>query len=430
MKIKRGVSLGRKLLIVAGLFILGVIFSASFSCAGESQSLNLREIIAEALKNNPQIKASYQRYEAALARVKLLRTLADPRFEYEYDKITADMDAVMRGKTSPMRTYTISQEIPFPTKLFLRKHAAEKEANSLRDEYKEKENEIIQKVKETYFMLSLTNREIQITQDTKILLDQLIRTLTNRYSIGQASQPEVLKAQTEYSKLDNELVLLEQKKKISQAMLKSLLNRPQDSELAEPPVQFEENSLIVDKTRLLSLMKNNRPELKAFREMVGKAEVDYTLAKQEYLPDFMVRYRREEKDGSLGEWAGMVGVTIPLWFWDKQDSVVKEAKAQLEEMKLEYQALENMISYELEAALAGVEAQKRLTKLYETSFLPQAEASFRSASIGFEAGKNDFLDFLDSERMLLEFKLDYARALVDLEIAYADLERAVGIDWR
>ena len=87
-----------------------------------------------------------------------------------------------------------------------------------------------------------------------------------------------------------------------------------------------------------------------------------------------------------------------------------------------------MLSSELEAALVKIESQKRLAKLYETSFLPQAEAAFRTASIGFEAGKNDFLNFLDSERMLLEFKLDYARVLVDLELAHSELERAVGVD--
>lgn len=415
-------------LFLFSFFLLISFFCLKISAAGTPPVLNLKDTINEALANNPQIKAAHKRYDAGAARVRLLRSLADPRFEYEYDKITADMDAVMEGKTGPMRTFAISQEIPFPTKLFLRRQSAQKEADALKQDYREKENEIIQKVKETYLMLSLANKEIQITQDTKILLDQLIQTLTNRYSIGQASQQEVLKAQTEYSKLDNQAVLLVQKKKIAQAMLKSLLNRPQESEIADPPAQLDAKTLEIDKVKVVKLMKDNRPELKSFKEMLRKSEIDYALAKQEYLPDFMVKYKREDKNGSAGSWAGMLGMTIPLWFWEKQDSFVKEAKAQLQEAQSEYQGLENMVSYEVEAALATVEAQQRLAKLYETSFLPQAEGAFKASTIGFEAGKNDFLNLLDSERMLLEFKLDYAGVLVDLEIAYADLERAVGID--
>lgn len=414
------------------VFLAGIlIFAANLVYSQEqTQAANLSELITEALKNNPQIKAAKMRYEAGMSRVKLLRSLSDPRLEFEYDKIRADMDALMRGKTAPMRTFGISQEIPFPAKLFLRKQAAEQEAKALKEEYKEKENEIVQKVKEAYYHLSLHIKKIQITEDTKILLDQLIQTLTNRYSIGQVSQQEVLKAQTEYAKLDNEAIMHHQERGIFQAMLKALLNRVQDSEDFKLLQPSETKNLELDRPKLLGLLKENRPELKAFQEMLRKSEIDYTLAKQEYLPDFMFKYQREERNGSTGGWAAMAGITVPLWFWEKQSSFVKEARAQLEEAKAEYKALENMLYLELEAALVKIESQKRLAQLYETSFLPQAEAAFRAASIGFEAGKNDFLNFLDSERMLLEFKLDYAQVLVDLEIAYADLERAVGKEVR
>ena len=392
----------------------------------QTRPANLSELITEALKNNPQIKAAKMRYEAALARVKLLRSLSDPKLEFEYDKIRAGMDALMRGKTAPMRTFGISQEISFPTKLFLRRQVAGQEAKSLKEEFKEKENEIVQKVKEAYFTLSLNAKKLQITEDTKILLDQLIQTLTNRYSIGQVSQQEVLKAQTENAKLDNQAIMLKQENGIFQAMLKALLSRSQDFEDLKVTVQLEAKNIELNRPKFLNLLKENRPELKAFQEMLRKSEIDYTLAKQEYLPDFMFKYQREERNSSTGGWAAMAGVTVPLWFWEKQSSFVKEAKAQLEEVKAEYRALENMLFSELEAALVKIESQKRLAELYETSFLPQAEAAFRTASIGFEAGKNDFLNFLDSERMLLEFKLDYAQVLVDWELAYADLERAVG----
>jgi len=47
---------------------------------------------------------------------------------------------------------------------------------------------------------------------------------------------------------------------------------------------------------------------------------------------------------------------------------------------------------------------------------------------GYESQKTDFLALLDSERMLLEFKLDHYKAILELRIALADLERAVGVD--
>ncbi len=424
---KREDCLSMKLKVFA-LLLISTLMAGAGTATVFAQSLSLPSLIEEALQNNPGIKAARHRYEAARTRTKFLRNLDDPKLEYEYDRIIPGMVAEMTGSDEPMKTISISQEIPFPGKLFLRRRAADREAAALKEEYKEKENEIIAKVKETYFMLSLNSRQLQITGDMKILIDQLVRTLTNRYSLGRSSQQEVLKAQAEYARLDNELVMQEQEKRISGAMLKTLLNRSQDSVLGEPPPLSGKNRFELDRAKILALAREHRPELKAYAEMLRKAQTDYSLARQEYLPDFMLKYTREEKDGLSGEWAGMIGVTIPLWVGEKQNSSVREAKIMLEETRAEYEAAASMIGYEVESALARVEGQKKSVAIYETSLLPQAEAAFKAAAAGFEAGRNDFLDLLDGERMLLEFKMDHARAQAELEIAVGDLEKAVGTD--
>ncbi len=47
---------------------------------------------------------------------------------------------------------------------------------------------------------------------------------------------------------------------------------------------------------------------------------------------------------------------------------------------------------------------------------------------GYESGKSDFLTVLDSQRMLINFKLDHYRAILDLRIALSNLERTAGMD--
>jgi outer membrane protein TolC len=388
---------------------------------------SLGAIIDEALKNNPQIQAAKSRSEAAKARVRLLRSLEDPRFEYEYDKITADMDAVMNGKTAPMRTFAISQEIPFPTKLFLRKQAAQKEANSFGQEYKETERRVIKEVKEAYFQLFLSHKKIAVTKENLSLLAQFVEIANKKYSVGKAGQQDALRAQVEYSKLSNQLVLLDQEEEISKSMLNALLNRSQDT-LIDIAQETNNKNLILSEEKVISLAKESRPELKSFKEFVKKSKVDLSLAEQEYLPNFMVKYKREEKNGSAGAWAGMLGVSIPLWFFDKQDSFVKEAKANVEVAKAEYQATENMVLFESRSAYAKFEAAKKLIKIYETGVLPQAQAALETARLSYQADKIDLLQLLDSQRTLRDFQIEYFEALANSEIALADLERAVGAD--
>ncbi|MDD5653540.1 MAG: TolC family protein [Candidatus Omnitrophica bacterium] len=408
------------------IFLVALLF-AQTAILEAKNSLSLSPLLEEARKNNPQIQAAKYRYEAAKARVSLLRTLEDPKFEYEYDKITADMDAVMRGKTAPMRTFSISQEFPFPTKLFLRKASAQKEALAYEQEYKEVERKVVKDVKDAYSQLYLNKKRIAITKENQALLSQFIEVANKKYAVNKGSQQDSLRAQVEYSKLANQIVLLEQEEKISESLLNSLLNRPQESAITDIE---EKNSkdLQLNEEKILQLTKENRPELKSFQEMVRKSEIDYTLAKEEYLPDFMFKYRREERNDKPGSWAGMLGISIPLWFWDKQESFIKEARANVNVAKADYQATQNMSLFESRSAFARFSAAQNLVKIYETGVLPQAQAAMDTARRGYEADKVAFLDLLDSLRTLKDFQIEYFESLANLEIALADLERAVGVD--
>ena len=406
--------------------LISILWSIN-SYPGTNSALNLNSIIEEALKNNPQIQAAKERFAAAKARVTLLRSLEDPKFEYEYDKITADMDAVMNGSTAPMRTFAVSQEVPFPTKLFFRKQSAQKEANSFEQEYKETERKVVKEVKEAYFQLFLSSKKISVTKENLDLVSQFVEIANKKYSVGQTTQQDVLRAQVEYSKLSNQLVLFEQEEKISKSMLNSLLSRELDADVSVDGAKNNKD-LELNEDKLVSLTKESRPELKSFREMLKKSKIDLTLANQEYLPDFMVKYKREEKDGKAGSWAGMVGVTFPLWFFDKQNSFVKEAKANVEVARAEYQATENMVIFESKSALARFQAAKNLVKIYETGVLPQAQAALETARLTYQADKIGLLEVLDSQRTLRDFQIEYFESLANLEIALADLERAVGAD--
>jgi len=283
--------------IIVSFILVGIItLNSNFLWAKEELSLN--SLIEQALKENPQLQAAKFRLEAAKARVRLLRTLEDPRFEYEYNKIIPGMISGATGENmSPMRMFSVSQEIPFPSKLFLRKKSAEKEANSFEQEYKETERKVIQEVKEAYFEIFLSHKKIAITKENLGLLKQFVEIANRKYSVNKASQQDSLKAQVEYSKLSNQLILLEQEEQISQARLKSLLSQPQESAYIKVE---EESSAVVElsEEKIIKLTKDKRPELKAYSEMSRKAEIDLALAKQEYLPDFMVKYTREERNGS------------------------------------------------------------------------------------------------------------------------------------
>ena len=132
------------------IFVCGIFLIGSFSYSEDILSLD--SLIDEARNNNPEILALKNRYVASRAKVPQAFSLSDPWVGIEYEEVP-------KGKTdltdAALRMYSFEQMVPFPTKLFTRANAASNAAKSALEEYKEKENEIIQKVTSTYSELFL-----------------------------------------------------------------------------------------------------------------------------------------------------------------------------------------------------------------------------------------------------------------------------------
>ncbi len=407
------------------LLIIPLYFSVCFpmpSSAAED-GISLNSAINEALQVNPEILSAKRSFEAASARIWQAASLSDPMIGFEYDRIDADRE--LTGK--PMKMYSLSQDIPFPTKLYLRAKIASKIAKISYEAYKAKEKDVVSRVKRSYAELFYIYRSIEVNKENKGILEQLSQSATARYSKGLGTQGDALKAQVELATVDAELVMLEQKRVTAQARLNILLNRDPKEELGMP---VPEEAIKFDRTldEYYSLAKQNNPELKAYRYGIEKGKAAYDLSLNEFMPDFTIKYRQMvEGDKAVGKsWAGMLGATVPLWFFQKQVFGVKEMKSELEMLKAEYAAKEKDVLFDIRDAYARVEANKKLIELYETSFLPQAEETLNASIKGYESAKADFLTLLDSRRMLIDFKLKHYNAILDLRIALADLERTIG----
>ena len=410
----------RKIAFIASIFF----FILALHTANAEEALSLKAAIDEALRSNPEISIVKRAHEAASARIWQAASLEDPMLEFEYDRMTADRD--LSG--NPMKTYAITQEVPFPTKLYLRAKIASKLAKIAYENYKTKERDIISKVKSTYAELSLVYKTVDVMKEQKNLLEQFSASATTRYSTDEGTQGDALRAQVELAKIDNELISLEQKRLTAQAKLNVLMNRDPKEELGVP---LSEGTVSFNHSleKFYTAAEAHNQELKAYRYAIERGKAAYDLSLNEFMPNFVVRFRQMvQGDRAVGKmWAGMLGVTVPLWFFEKQAFGVKEMKAELEMIKSEYRMKENMVLFDVRDSYARVEANKRIVELYETAFLPQADEALKASLKGYSSAKMDFLTLIDSQRTLEEFKIDHYKAILELRIAMADLEKAMGI---
>ena len=387
----------------------------------------MKALVEEAQKNNPEILAARKRWEASKARIPQAKSLDDPVFGLTFEK-TPGSPFQLQKTASEDRMLSIAQFFPFFGKLPLKGKIALVESQMFALQYKDKELEIINRVKNGYFDLFMNYKEIELARQSLLLLENIARASEARYSLGDMSQEEIYKIDAEIARLNNTIRNLEQERLSKQTRLNTLLNKDPEENLGIPELN-EDVSFDSDSRSLYQATLLNQPELLTFSYAIEKNKYARDLAKKSFFPDLMAGIvQRGITTGTIGPWDLMLSFTLPLWFWTKQRYQVKEAIANLEEAEAAYKVMENRAFREVKDLAVKIEVAKNKIRLYKTSLIPILESSINSSLSAYASGKGDFMMLLDSQRMLVEARMDYYRALVEYNMNLADLERSVGIN--
>lgn len=390
-------------------------------------TITLKSLVEEALQNNPEIKAARAEWEAATRRPSQVGSLPDPMVgvgwrNVRFDRITLNKDP------DSMVTFSVSQEFPFPGKLDLREKIAEEEAQAQEQFYQSTLRRVIADLKEAYYNWFLVDKSIEITLRNKDLLEKFVKIAEAKYAVGEGIQQDVLKAQVEVSRFIEQLKLLEERKGIVEAKIRSILNRPPDSPLGKPEV-IEKSPFTLTIEELYKLTKEGAPTLKAKKNLIDKQEEALKLAKREYFPDFALGVAPAimgmEQGGIEGAWEVTLGVKVPLYFWRKQRFGVQEAASQLKAAKEDYTSTNQSLFFSVKDKYLVAKTSENLLKLFEEGIIPQATASLESAIAGYQVGNIDFLTLLDNLVTLFNFELTYYTHLTNYQIALARIEEII-----
>jgi len=420
-----------KVVLISLVFVLvsGFFFFNNYGFTQSESVETIEELIQEALQNNPYIQVALNEWKAAEYKIRSVKGLPDPMVKYGH------FGESVETRVGPQENvFGASQKIPFPGKLGLKGKSQGKHAEMLKEKYEAAKREVIKNVKFVYYDIFWVDKAIQTTEGEKAILESLEKVAQRRYESNVTPQQDVIKAQVELSRLIDKLLLLRQNRKSLVAKLNSILNRAQDSELRSI-TDADPSGFKYEISQLHEIAKGSRQELIAANLDIERTEYEKSLARMDYLPDFTfgVDYIQVgsgettmPNDGQ-DAWMGTVAVNIPIWF-DKLNAQTKEKKAQLEAARKNYENVGNNVSYEVEDLYFKILTYKDIISLYKTALIPQSEQAFDAAKTGYETGKVDFLNWLDAERILLQTRLAYYKAIADYQKSIAYLERVVGVD--
>lgn len=411
------------------LIVLSVLFALDTGLLYAVEPLSLDSLIKEARENNPEILAAKKRWDASLARVPQAKSLDNPSVGVKFEKIPRG--TIKIDKTPPDdRMLSISQMFPFFGKLPLKGKIAVAESQMLAADYKNKEQEVTNEVKNAYYDLFLNFKEIELNQQGILFLENIAGIAEAKYIVGDAMQEEVFKIDLELARLNNVIVNLEEEGRAKKTRLNTLLNRDPEGELGMPALD-EKVSFKKDINSLYKLTLESQPELLIFSYAIEKNKYSESLAKKSYLPDILSGIvLRGLGTGTFGLWDLMLSFSVPLWFWTKQRYEIKEAVANLEEAQATYQAMKNAALSQTKFFATRVSVAQNKIGLYKDNQIPLLKNSIESSISGYKSGRGDIMMLLDNERMLIEIKMDYYKALVEYNMNLAELEKQVGTDLR
>lgn len=391
-----------------------IVQQATFSQVAQQSAaiLRLSDLLAEGLANNPEIRAARERWLAAQERVLPAGSLDDPIFSY-----TNFIEPVETRVGPQQNKFGISQKFPFFGKRSLKEEIAARRADEAKHLLEALRLDLTAKIKSAYYQLFLIYKSIDITEENVEILRGFAQIVRVKYATGKTSQQDVLKAEVRLSRLADALITLRQQRKTAEANLNVLLNRPPQA-LIGRPAEVERRRFEAKLEDLHESALGEHPLLLARQDAIERSRAALALAQRQYYPDLTVGLDYTDVEGgttfSPDDGNDAVAVTfrvnVPLWV-DRRNSEVDAARATLRSTQADFDTTKNNIFFDIQDGLIRVETAGRLADLFANTLLPQAEQTLEASLIGYQADKVDFLDLLDSQKVLQDLQLELYAAV-------------------
>lgn len=384
------------------------------SATSVTSDMSLSELLQLAIRNSPQVEASYFDWVQAVERITVERSLPDPRLTFEAD-IQNVLMAVVPG---------LMLDIPGPGKLSAQAAVAAGEAGVKYAEFRKAVLTSAANFKKSYYELQSLERAIEVNKRNLKLVHDLRDIAETQHSAGRASLQDVLRAEIENDELIVRIENLEDSRAVAVARYIAALGfNPGASTDIPLPRHFENTAEAPPLDQIYQIALTRNPDLVLMQSEIRKAEAAVTLARRAAVPDFSLGVETDVKP-STPLVMPQISMTLPIWR-DKVAAEIEAAIASRSAAQARY--TQEQLALAVEFALMGFmyrESERQL-RLLQDRLIPKAIDSLDVARSGYVGGQSSFIDFLEAERSLLQFELALVEARRVREEALLNLSLSI-----
>jgi outer membrane protein TolC len=300
--------------------------------------------------------------------------------------------------------------------------------------------EFIYGVKTAYWSLKRARALEKVVAETIRQIGEHLKDVQAFFEQGLMTKNDVLRVELELSNAELRRIEARDAGEVALTALNSLIGLPLATEI-DPTTEVESQASRLaaedgpNDGAAIEAAVSNRPELKSADFRIKASEFSLKAARAGYYPQVYLGgnyyYLRPNPrfmpalDRFRGTWDVALSMSFDLWNWGKTKSQEDQARAQLAQALDARKLLEDEALLEITQSRLGLARAGDKVRVAGLS-VSQAGENLRVTREKFKEGVALNTEVLDAEVALLQAELNRTQAEIDLVLAQAKLEKALG----
>ena len=387
---------------------------------GSGQSID--SLYRLAVEQNPELKASYARFEGALNRVTQRQALPDAKLSLGY------FISPIETRLGPQQArLSLNQQFPWWGTRQARGNVARLQAEAAYQQFLQQKNELYAQLAGAWYPLAKRQALLRVENENLVLLNQWRKLAVQRLESNKGSLADVLQIDLRIEESDTRMLLLAKEELPLRIRLNRLLNRTDTASLVIP----DQLPVIQPQLKVADSLLN--PALAVLDRKIEAARGAERLAVKEGLPSISVgldyaligeRTDAEIPENGRDVLMPLVSLSLPV-FRNKYRAKVEESRNLQQELQAEQTATRNRLQSQLAQSRYEQDKLQVLLSQYErqvqlinrTLNLLLVEYSNREAGID---------ELLSVQSTLLKYQRQQIEATMAWWINRADIQVITG----
>ena len=406
---------------------LFVMLLASASALAQQQTMNLDSVLQRISSGNPMLQEYNYRARAMDAYAEGAKSWMAPMvgggvFMYPYPGTE-----VMEGRDKGMLMLSAEQDIPNPAKQrakesYMRSKAAIENAG--RDVTF---NQLRAQAKAAYYSWVVLERKMDVLQDSKRIMEYMLKLARIRYPYSQGSLGSIYKAEARLHEVENMQLMTASQIEQQNVQLNILMNQPKEQRFhIDTVVSVPEPALLaVDTTSLVTA----RSDLRQLDRTIQSMRLNVELEQLERKPDFRVRfehvYPRDNMMPQQFTAMGMVSIPIAPWSSKMYKANTKAMNLEIEAMQRERESIINEAQGMVRNMALELNTMREQTENYRSKIIPALKKNYDVTMLAYEQNSAQLPEVIDAWEALNMAQMEYLNRLQELYLMVVNYEKEI-----